>query len=175
MLADREHLARGVDVVWFASDYPYPISLPSSEPRPATGDVERPLWPLASSGLGNSTRLPDPGSSLPSKPLPKSGTFRNFNEQHDAAVSILQDAFKQGGELETWTLTDVSEAIAHRLDNHNKGGPSAGLGDVVSSNDRLEDVEGLVRDPGVLGIVDKLIATEATLFVSGSRKCSRHR
>jgi hypothetical protein len=189
MLADREHLARGVDVVWFASDYPYPVSLTAdfelrSTTTTTTGDGGR-AWSSAASGLGksaassspfaSSTTVGNSGVSLPSKPLPKSVTFRNFNEQHDTAVSILQDAFRQGGELEAWKLTDVSEAITHRLEHHSRDDPSDGLDDVGSSNDDLEELEGLVRDAGVLGIVDKLVATEATLFVSGSRKCSRQR
>ncbi|KAH6913618.1 hypothetical protein BKA70DRAFT_1097153, partial [Coprinopsis sp. MPI-PUGE-AT-0042] len=122
ILADREHLAKDVDVVWFASDYPYP-------------------------------------------PLPKSGTFRNFDAQHDAAISILQDAFKPGGELQAWKLMGASEAIL------NLGQRTEQLQQAKGDLDPLE----LLRDPGVLGIVDKMIVSEAMLFVSGSKKCSRHR
>ncbi|KAF8910417.1 hypothetical protein CPB84DRAFT_1723503 [Gymnopilus junonius] len=81
----------------------------------------------------------------------KSGTFRDFEIRHEEAVDVLRSAFDQQGELDGWKLTDFAESI--------------------------EDVRNvdhdLLADPGVLGILDKLVSIEANLFVGGSSRCAR--
>lgn len=82
----------------------------------------------------------------------KSGTFKEFEVRHEEAVQVLRKAFEEGGELERWKLTDISEAIeSHAVD------------------------EELLNDPGILGILDKLIGIQAKLFVGGSKRCARRR
>ena len=91
----------------------------------------------------------------------KSGTFKTFGEQHEAAVRILTKAFEGGGELVGWELVDVSTSIQ-----------VSQLHDEASA----ENLSGeLVKDAGVLGILDKMVVSRANLFVSGSRRCSRSR
>ncbi|EAU83290.2 hypothetical protein CC1G_10731 [Coprinopsis cinerea okayama7 len=85
----------------------------------------------------------------------KSGTFRNFNEHHDEAIAIFRSAFDGGGELAGWRLMDAAGAMREAAFK--------------------KEEEALLQDTGVLGIVDKMIAMKATLFVSGSKKCSRQR
>lgn len=72
--------------VWFASDYPYPISrpLPSNTNRYQT---QR-----------------DGGS--------KSGTFRGVGRQHEEAIEILRCAFDEGGALEGKKITGLAEELA---------------------------------------------------------------
>ncbi|PPR06701.1 hypothetical protein CVT26_001366 [Gymnopilus dilepis] len=83
----------------------------------------------------------------------KSGTFRDFDIRHEEAVEVIRSAFDQNSELEGWRLTDFAEAI--------EDAPPA---------DR-----DLLGDPGVLGILDKIVSTKANLFVSGSTRCARKR
>ncbi|KAF9484858.1 hypothetical protein BDN70DRAFT_791862, partial [Pholiota conissans] len=83
--------------------------------------------------------------------IAKSGTFRDFEVQHEEAVEILRKAFVKGRELDNWELTDFAEAIE--------------LGKGVEAE--------LVQDSGVLGILDKLIGIKANLFVSGASRCSK--
>ncbi|PPQ79988.1 hypothetical protein CVT25_003048 [Psilocybe cyanescens] len=83
----------------------------------------------------------------------KSGTFRDFEVLHEEAVDILRKAFNEQGELRDWKLTDFIESVELDLKSQNE----------------------LLQDPGVLGILDKLVSIEAELFVSGSARCSRKR
>ena len=83
-------------------------------------------------------------------PGEKSGTFRDFEIRHEKAVQVLRTAFEDGGELARWQVTDISEA--------------------TESIDK-----GLLKDTGILGIVDKLIAIQADMFLSGSNRCARRR
>ena len=82
----------------------------------------------------------------------KSGTFREFEIRHERAVQVLREAFEEGGELGRWEVTDISEA----------------------TESYVIDKE-LSNDAGILGIVDKLIAMQADLFLSGSNRCARRR
>lgn len=82
----------------------------------------------------------------------KSGTFREFEIRHEEAVQVLRLAFDEGGELDRWKVTDIPEAMeSHDVDNE------------------------LLNDAGVLGILDKLIGIQASIFVSGSNRCARRR
>ncbi|KAG8696155.1 hypothetical protein FRC11_000935 [Ceratobasidium sp. 423] len=83
-----------------------------------------------------------------------SGTFRDVGDQHHAAVSEFRDAFQPGGLLETYKLT-----------YHAK------LSQIVGYDGGL-----LENDFGFLGIIDKVIAQRAELFISGSSgNCARNR
>ncbi|KAE9398908.1 hypothetical protein BT96DRAFT_920510 [Gymnopus androsaceus JB14] len=77
-------LGDGIQKVWFAGDYPFPI-------------VNH-LYPLASDRAQITT-------------TPKSGTFRNFGSKHTEAVDILVDAFRDGAELERWDITDLAAEL----------------------------------------------------------------
>ena len=83
--------------------------------------------------------------------IAKSGTFKDFQIRHEEAIETLREAFDEQGELERWKLTDFKESTANS-----------------------SEVE-LFEDPGVMGILDKLVSIRANLFVSGSSKCSRRR
>ncbi|KAJ1310490.1 hypothetical protein OPQ81_007223 [Rhizoctonia solani] len=82
-----------------------------------------------------------------------SGTFRDVGDRHRAAISEFHNAFQPGGTLRAYKLTNYAE---------------------LSQN--VEHDESLpVNDPGFLGIVDKLIAQRAELFISGSSgSCARN-
>ncbi|THV07495.1 hypothetical protein K435DRAFT_911249 [Dendrothele bispora CBS 962.96] len=80
-------LSAGIQTIWFASDYPYPVS------------------DFFSSSIDSS-----------SPPDFKSSTFRDFGPKHIEAIQILLDAFQVGGELSKWKITDLYEA-RNRLDS----------------------------------------------------------
>ncbi|KAF9534023.1 hypothetical protein CPB83DRAFT_805086 [Crepidotus variabilis] len=93
----------------------------------------------------------------------KSSTFRSFSIEHERAVDIVRRAFEGGGDLEGRSIEDV----ASQLEN-------ATLGMVEEQRVQLtEEEKELLDDPGVLGIMDKLISMNATIFVSGSPRCSK--
>jgi hypothetical protein len=122
-----------IKTVWFASDYPYPVSHPSHH---------------------RSTQK-DGGS--------KSGTFRAVGPQHEEAIDILRNAFNEGGPLEGRRITGLAEELARvRAAARNA---KTGIGIEVE----------LLEDSGVLGILDKLVAMQAGLFVSGGKACGRVR
>ncbi|KIK55453.1 hypothetical protein GYMLUDRAFT_87639 [Collybiopsis luxurians FD-317 M1] len=119
----------GIEKVWFAGDFPVPVS-----------DYDK-------GGDGASV---SPGF------IEKSGTFRDFGDEHREAVGILVDAFREGGELDKWGITDL-----------------AGEVEAFRRRRRMEvDLE-LLSDPGVMGILDKMIGVEAAIFVGGSKRCAR--
>ncbi|KAF8557070.1 hypothetical protein OG21DRAFT_1407700 [Imleria badia] len=90
-------------------------------------------------------------------PLRKSSTFKALSVEHDDAIGILTEAFQSGGDLEGWTMTDLAEQL--RRYPYVEG--------------RFEVNETLLGDPGVLGILDKLVIVQARVFVSGSADCSK--
>jgi len=122
--------------VWFASDYPYPIS------RPFPLNVKR------------YQTQKDGGS--------KSGTFRGIGLQHEEAIEKLRGAFDEGGALEGRRLTGLTEELV-------KVRAAATEGGKVGIEGELND------DSGILGILDKLVAIRAGLFVSGGKGCGRTR
>ncbi|KAG8693952.1 hypothetical protein FRC09_010164, partial [Ceratobasidium sp. 395] len=81
-----------------------------------------------------------------------SGTFRDIGEQHHAAIATLRQAFQPGGVLELFKLVLYPDLA--RL--------------VPSIENTLE------TDPGFLGIMDKIIASKAEIFVRGSSQCARN-
>ncbi|KEP53236.1 hypothetical protein V565_033510 [Rhizoctonia solani 123E] len=83
-----------------------------------------------------------------------SGTFRGVGDRHHAAVLELRKAFQPGGLLETYKLTYQAE--------------------LSQTAERDKDL--LENDFGLLGIVDKVVAQKAELFISGSSgDCARNR
>ncbi|KAJ7683707.1 hypothetical protein B0H17DRAFT_1333213 [Mycena rosella] len=83
----------------------------------------------------------------------KSGTFRDVGPLHAEAVGIFGDAFAEGGELEGWEIAELTDTRLAALDG-------------TWESEVLEDV-------GVHAIVDKIIGTQATMFVSGAPGCAR--
>lgn len=71
-----------INTVWFASDYPYPISR---------------------AGLG---------LHRPSNQKDKSGTFKEVGSEHDVAVDIFRNAFDEGGPLAGRRVTGLAEELA---------------------------------------------------------------
>ncbi|KAG7089200.1 hypothetical protein E1B28_010902 [Marasmius oreades] len=84
----------------------------------------------------------------------KSSTFTRLSEKHANALHIVREAFCSGGELEGWAVTDLTEVLFR-------------AGDIPGYNSDM------LADPGLLGILDKLVGMRATIFVSGSRTCGR--
>ncbi|CUA72194.1 hypothetical protein RSOLAG22IIIB_00857 [Rhizoctonia solani] len=82
-----------------------------------------------------------------------SGTFRGVGDRHHAAILEFRDAFQPGGSLEAYKLThqaNLSQPAEH-------------------------DKSLLQGDFGFHGIVDKVIAQQAELFISGSSgDCARN-
>ncbi|KAG9312482.1 hypothetical protein JVU11DRAFT_6868 [Chiua virens] len=91
----------------------------------------------------------------------KSSTFKTLSSEHDDAIGIFAEAFQPGGDLEAWTLTDLADQL--RWYPYVEGR----FADMVD--------EALLEDPGVLGILDKLVAVQAKEFVGGSSECSKTR
>ncbi|KAF7972415.1 hypothetical protein HWV62_17968 [Athelia sp. TMB] len=121
-----------IRTVWFASDYPYPVTSSATEFE----DLPR-----------------------------KSGTFRNLTPEHVSAIAILRSAFLPDGPLQDTKLTGLKEQLERVRDLAlvENNGKSGGIG-----------IDGeMVDDAGVLGILDKLVAMDAKLFVSGGKGCGR--
>lgn len=84
-----------------------------------------------------------------------SGTFRDLDEHHHAAVRYVVDAFSAGGELAALRLTSLAREVSANEDTY-------GI--------RFEDM-----DSGLRGILDKLIVIRSNWFVAGAKVCSRQR
>ncbi|KAK7465433.1 hypothetical protein VKT23_005411 [Stygiomarasmius scandens] len=91
-------LSDGIQTIWFASDYPYPISSLSPD-------------------------LP----AITSTMISKSSTFRDFGPKHTEAIQILLDAFRPSGELDKFKITDLHQA-RNGLDFDVGGGFEGSLG-----------------------------------------------
>jgi hypothetical protein len=89
-----------IKTVWFASDYPYPIS--------------RSLPPNANQYLTQQ----DGGS--------KSGTFRGVGFQHAEAIEILRSAFEEGGVHEGTRITGLAETLAEVKEHQLRGAAGKG-------------------------------------------------
>lgn len=131
-----------IKTVWFASDYPYPITRTLSST--------------------NQHQTQEDGGS-------KSGTFRGVGIQHEEAAEVLRSAFEEGGVHEGRKITGLAEAVAKVREDRLRG--AAGTGGPTGVG--LEG--GLMEDAGVLGILDKIVASRASLFVSGGKTCGRVR
>ncbi|KAG8742650.1 hypothetical protein FRC10_001133 [Ceratobasidium sp. 414] len=82
----------------------------------------------------------------------RSGTFHDIGEQHHTAINTLRKAFESGGVLESFKLVsyhDLARLVPH-----------------------AEHV--LETDPGFVGIMDKVIAGKADIFIRGSGQCARN-
>ncbi|EPQ52510.1 hypothetical protein GLOTRDRAFT_46705 [Gloeophyllum trabeum ATCC 11539] len=88
----------------------------------------------------------------------RSGTLKSIAPEHVEAISVLKDAFRRGGKLHGWYLTDISA----RLQSLNP-----------EQRDNELGYTKLLEDEGVVGILDKIIATDADIFISGAKGCGR--
>ncbi|GJE89831.1 hypothetical protein PsYK624_059400 [Phanerochaete sordida] len=104
--------------------------------------------------------------ALVRSPEQRSNTFRAFAPEHFAALDIVKGAFARGGALDEWALTGLGEEVQrYRAANAAEDLELA-----------YEDDTGMLwEDSGVWGILDKMAAMEAALFVSGARGCGRVR
>ncbi|TFK49748.1 hypothetical protein OE88DRAFT_1646169 [Heliocybe sulcata] len=90
----------------------------------------------------------------------RSGTFKTISPEHVEAIGVFNEAFRAGGRLQAFRLTDLNGRLnVLEEDFEAKGGDS-------------EDAR-IFEDEGATGILDKLVATNADLFVSGAEGCSR--
>ena len=143
---------KNVRHVWLATDHPRPLStFMDLDGVRFPRDVDQML-----NGVGNGK---DDGPSQNYGPLRKSSTFEALSSEHDDAIGILTEAFEPGGDLDAWKLTDLAEQL--RRYPYVEG--------------RFDMNETLLGDPGVFGILDKLVIVQAKLFVSGSTDCSKTR
>ncbi|ESK85649.1 proteophosphoglycan 5 [Moniliophthora roreri MCA 2997] len=87
----------------------------------------------------------------------KSNTFKRIFSEHDQAIQILKEAFCPGGVLDGWNLTDLTTEMRW----------------IDPANFAVELSQDVLRDPGVLGILDKVVGMRAEVFVSGKKGCAR--
>ncbi|KAG8213441.1 hypothetical protein J3R82DRAFT_11955 [Butyriboletus roseoflavus] len=141
---------KNVRHVWLATDHPRPISTFMDGVR----------FPVDDDWVSNDTGGWRDESPLQNYgPLRKSSTFNALSSEHDAAIGILVEAFRPGGDLEAWKLTDLAEQL--RRYPYVEG--------------KFDVNEALLGDSGVFGILDKLVVVQARVFVSGSTDCSKTR
>lgn len=135
--------ARGnvLGVVWLATDYPQALVEERRREQMEWEDVN---------GEGTPEDVYKHGM------LRKSSTFKEASSEHEEALRTVRQAFKPGGELENYRLTDIIEQV-------------------WGSEGRLPIDAALLDDPGVTGILDKLVVTQSSVFVSGSQECSKTR
>ena len=145
-LLQDEAMGKHIRHVWLATDYPRPLSTIVDRLR---------FLPVARqmSIGGDGKPLHDYA------PLERSSTFKALTSEHDNAIGMLAEAFQPGGDLDTWELTDLAEQL--RRHPYVEG--------------RFELNETLLSDPGVFGILDKLVIVQAKAFVSGSTDCGKTR
>ena len=128
---------KGINKIWFASDYPHPISR-----------TNKLLSNQHNGGF-------------------KSSTFRFIGPKHEEAIQIVRRAFERGGPFEGKVLTGLAEELARsrQVTSDDKGESRMAIGNMGE----------LIDDAGVLGILDKIIAIRAGIFVSGGKQCGRAR
>ncbi|TCD62483.1 hypothetical protein EIP91_006804 [Steccherinum ochraceum] len=152
-------LGAEVKTVWFASDFPWPVSSSVSQEVPFIGEEAQPQDP-------EDQQQPQQNVMEITPSARRSNTFRNVSHEHVEAIGIVRAAFRTGGALEGLKLTGISE----ELDRVRKDMEQEGKLYVLEEDDE----EGLLlEDPGVLGILDKIAAMRAALFVSGAKRCGR--
>ncbi|KAG2146112.1 uncharacterized protein EDB93DRAFT_1251076 [Suillus bovinus] len=86
----------------------------------------------------------------------RSGTFRAVTPEIEEAMNILQDAFRTGGDLDGYAMTELPSQIKRLR--------------MFEGNVQFEEIQ---KDSGVSGILDKLVSMQSQVFVSGSRACSK--
>ncbi|KAI0790035.1 hypothetical protein C8Q75DRAFT_763711 [Abortiporus biennis] len=140
-------LAQDIKTVWLASDFPWPIS---------SSDSYEGFLELATIEEQSAMKI--------NRGERRSSTFKSMSKHHIEAIEVLKAAFRDGGVLEGYKLTGVSEELERVRQEGN--------GYVLEDDD---DESALLKDIGILGILDKLAAVNAALFVRGSRGCGRVR
>lgn len=134
--------------------------LPENLPQCAYALIDTLVNILRDFGLAGDIKFIWIASDMPFTPLPtavvKSGTLKELTPSHKEAAEIVRSAFESGGALANWKLQTLENVLEAHFQND-------------SHHDEWLD------DIGVRGILDKIIAAQATLFIGGTRKCSRIR
>ncbi|KAF8591194.1 hypothetical protein K439DRAFT_1611504 [Ramaria rubella] len=86
---------------------------------------------------------------------PHSGTFR-VDEEHHAVMRLFEESFRDHRSLKRVKLTNVMAELKQ-----------GGL--------LLEDISSNDIDPGLTGIIDKMVSSASTLFISGGPMCGKIR
>ncbi|KAG2076506.1 hypothetical protein BDR04DRAFT_695397 [Suillus decipiens] len=89
----------------------------------------------------------------------RSGTFQAVKPEYEEAMNILQEAFKTGGDLEGYAITELPSQIKKLR--------------MFDGNVPFE--EEVLEDSGISGILDKLVLMQSQVFVTGSKACSKTR
>ncbi|KAH8092623.1 hypothetical protein BXZ70DRAFT_909411 [Cristinia sonorae] len=155
-------LGEDVKTVWFASDFPWPVSSGSGSGAAALEEVSMD-FSSDEDALQQQGKKKNMDVSVTAR---RSNTFRTVAREHVEAIEIVKAAFRSGGSLDGWKLTGITE----ELDRVRREMEAEGKLWVLDEDDE----EGaLLEDPGVLGVLDKLVAMKAALFVSGAKRCGR--
>ena len=103
---------------------------------------------------------------------PHSSTFHGVKSEHHDAIESFLDAFNPGDVLDRWKLT----TLLGELREAKKHIPSGDGEDATQSDEMLNNLLDIQEmDYGLVGILDKMIATRADFFFSGREKCARER
>ncbi|PCH39368.1 hypothetical protein WOLCODRAFT_158931 [Wolfiporia cocos MD-104 SS10] len=84
-------------------------------------------------------------------------------QKHMEASKVLKTVFAPGGELEKWSLTNLADELARINASLHHGGSL----NITSDGDETA----ILGDPGVVGILRKMVATTSDLFVSSRGRC----
>lgn len=95
-------------------------------------------------------------------------TSETCTKEREEALAIVRAAFELGAPLGGWTLTSTEEEVKRARSE------LATKGEDVSLDDEDDD-DLLWEDSGILEILDKMVAIQATLFVTGARGCGKPR
>ena len=134
--------------------------LPENLPQCAYALIDTLVNILRDFGLAGDIKFIWIASDMPFTPqrtaIAKSGTLKELTPSHQEAAEIVRSAFDSGGALTNWELQTLENVMEDRFrnDSHHE--------------EWLDDI-------GVRGILDKIIAAQATLFIGGTKKCSRIR
>ncbi len=128
---------------------------------PTLAEGIRSVWLATDLALSSSSKLQKDS-------VQRSNTFKTVTSEHTEAIEIVKMAFGNGGPLEAWELTGLAQEIERMKRDAEAYGEEFVLED--------EDDSGLLwEDSGIWGILDKIVAMQSALFVSGARGCGRVR
>lgn len=95
-------------------------------------------------------------------------TSQVCTKECEEALAIVRAAFELGGPLEDWTLTSLEEEVKRVRSE-------IAANDEEFSLDDEDDDNHLWEDSGILEILDKMVAMQSALFVTGTRGCGKPR
>ena len=200
-ILDDPELGKGIKTIWFASDFPWGVSSfseASSHTKDNPLDMNREdLLDFLGNKDQNVMNMKIDTSTR------RSNTFTSITLEHIEAIQTFRNAFSNGGVLEGYKLTGVKEELSRikrevgvEMEKDQERRRARYYDELVNENEEgknddepedkwggrmfnilEEDDDGgiLLQDPGVLGILDKLAAFNAALFVSGAKGCGRVR